>query len=80
MNTPKPFPLPILALAIVLASTPILGCADLAPTENTVASYQKAADAGDDAAMVRLGQMSKPSKVIKGMGCLPMLYWKHCKV
>lgn len=55
MNTPKPFPLPILALAIVLASTPILGCADLAPTENTVASYQKAADAGDDAAMVRLG-------------------------
>ena len=64
MNTPKPFPLPILALAIVLASTPILGRADLAPTENTVASYQKAADAGDAKAQNKLGDMYYYGKVI----------------
>ena len=64
MNTPKPFPLPILALAIVLASTPILGRADLAPTENTVASYQKAAEAGDAKAQNKLGDMYYYGKVI----------------
>ncbi|MCB1657202.1 MAG: SEL1-like repeat protein, partial [Pseudomonadales bacterium] len=64
MNTFKPFSMSLLALAIVLASTPILGHAGLAPTENTVESYQKAAEAGDAKAQNKLGDMYYYGKVI----------------
>ena len=65
MKHPNALRLSLLALSVALASAPILGRAAPVPTENTVASYQKAAEAGDAEAMLKLAVAYRDGKGIK---------------